>query len=128
MNIRKKLYVNAVLPLLLVGSIGAVLYATSRQVAEVTEQERVAAELVKGVFELTIVADEYMLNHSRRAERQWNMKYQSLGQLLEELRSGEQAEAAILARVRSEHQGIRVTFDQITANHQKEIGNQQHQA
>jgi signal transduction histidine kinase len=128
MNIRKKLYLNAVLPLILVASIGAVLYVTSRHVADVTAQERVAAELVKGVFELTIVADDYLLNHSERAERQWNMKYQSLGQLLGELRSREQAQAAILARMKSEHQGILATFNELAANHQKGIKSQERQA
>src|SRR5581483_7685080 len=128
MNIRKKLYLNAVLPLALVASIGVVLYMTGRYVSDVTAQERVAADLVKGVFELTTVADEYLLNHSERAQRQWGMKHQSLGQLLSELRSKEQVEEAILARVRSEHQGIRTTFSELTANYEKAAKNQQRQA
>lgn len=125
MNLRKKLYANAVLPLVLVVSIGAVLYMTGRQVVQATAQERVAADLVKGVFELTTVADEYLLNHSERAQRQWNMKHQSLGELLSELRPSEQAEQAILARVRNEHQGIRTTFVELAANYDRGVRNQQ---
>jgi signal transduction histidine kinase len=127
MNIRKKLYFNALLPLALVVSIGAVLYVTSRNVLEVTAQERIAADLIKGVFELTTVADEYLLNHSERAQRQWNMKHQSLGQLLGDLRAKEQAEDAILGRLRSEHRGIRTTFSELTANYEKAAKNQQRQ-
>ena len=124
MKIKTKLGINALLPLGLVVLTAVVLTGAARHIAVVTEQGRVANAIVKDVFELTIVADEYMLSHGERAHKQWGLKYGALGERLAQLAPREPRERAILERVRAEHQGLRATFAELTENHHKQVGNQ----
>lgn len=128
MNISTKLWINTGLSVALVVLTGAVLFGATRYVAAVTEQGRAANTIVKEVFELTMVADEYLMNRADRAQKQWHLKHDSLGRLLQGIQFGEAREQAILQRVRSEHQSIKATFAEVVANQTKRIENQAKQA
>ena len=127
MKIKTKLRINALLPVGLVVLAAIVLMGAGRYIAGVTEQGRVANAIVKDVFELTIVADEYMLSHGERAQKQWNLKYAALENRLASLMPHEPREQAILARVRAEHQGLRATFTELADNYRKQVHNQTQQ-
>jgi signal transduction histidine kinase len=124
MNISTKLWINTGLSVGLVILTGTVLFASSRYVAGIAEQGRAANTIVKEVFELTMVADEYLMNRAERAQRQWNLKHDSLGRLLQGIQFSEPGEQAILMRVRGEHQGIKATFAEVVENQAKRAGNQ----
>lgn len=124
MKIKTKLGINALLPIGLVLLTAAVLVGAARHIGGITEQGRLANAIVKDVFELTIVADEYMLSHGERAQKQWALKYDALEQRLAGLAPREPRERAILARVRAEHQGLRATFNELAENYRKQIHNQ----
>lgn len=127
MNISTKLWINTGLSVGLVVLTGTVLLASSRYVAGVTEQGRAANTIVKEVFELTMVADEYLMNRAERAQKQWNLKHDSLARLLQGIRFSEPGEQSILLRVRAEHQGIKATFAEVVENQGKRATNQSRQ-
>lgn len=128
MKIKTKLLVNSALPMALVAITGIVLFWASRYVGEVTDQARAANAIVKDVFELTVVADEYMLAHGERAHKQWNLKYESLGKRLHTIEPREVSEKAILTRIRAEHQGIKATFFELADNYRRQSFNLTQQA
>jgi len=128
MKIKTKLLINSALPMAVVAITGMVLFWASRYTAEVTDQARAANAIVKDVFELTIVADEYMLAHGERARKQWNLKYDALGKRLQVVAADDLNEKAILARIRAEHQGIKATFTELADNFRKQSFNQAQQA
>ncbi len=127
MNISTKLWINTGLSVGLVVVTGIVLLVSSRYVAAVTEQGRAANTIVKEVFELTMVADEYLMNRADRAQKQWNLKHDSLARLLQGIQFSEPGEQAILMRVRGEHQGIKATFTEVVDNQGKRAANQSRQ-
>ncbi len=127
MNISTKLWINTGLSVGLVVFTGVVLFAASRYIAGVTEQGRAANTIVKEVFELTMVADEYLMNRAERAQKQWNLKHDSLGKLLQGIQFSEPGEQAILMRIRGEHQGIKATFAGVVENQAKRAGSQSKQ-
>lgn len=117
MKIRSKLLINTGLSVGLVTLIGVVLLFTARYVGEISERGRIANDIVKGVFELTLISDEYLLNKQPRAIRQWNLRYVSLGELLSSLSYKEPAAQAVLGRIIQEHKGIKNTFESLIKNH-----------
>lgn len=127
MKIKTKLLANSLLPIGLVAVTGLVLFLAANYIADVTAQARAANAIVKDVFELTIVADEYMLSHGGRAQKQWNLKYESLGKRLQQMHADELTERAILDRIRTEYQGIRPTFAELADNHRRQSFNQAQQ-
>lgn len=128
MKIKTKLLANSLLPIGLVAVTGLVLFVAANYIADVTAQARAANAIVKDVFELTIVADEYMLSHGGRAQKQWNLKYESLGKRLQQMQADELSERAILARIRTEYQGIRATFAELADNHRRQSFNRSQQS
>ena len=117
MRIRSKLLVNTGLSAALVVLIGIVLLITTRYVGEISDRGRTANNIVKGVFELTIITDEYLLNRQPRAIQQWNLKYDSLAKIFGTLRYDNPEAQAILTRISQEHKGLKNTFDSLTQNH-----------
>ena len=124
MNISTKLWINTGLSIGLVVVTAIVLFASSRHVAGVAEQGRAANTIVKEVFELTMVADEYLMNRADRAQKQWNLKHDSLARLLQGIQFSESSEQSILMRVRGEHQSIKATFAEVVGNQAKRAENQ----
>ena len=76
MSIAKKLQLS----IFLTGGIallvfGAIVYRTSRHVGNAIEQNRTIEQVVRGVFELnTITNDYFLLHHEERAFAQWHMR------------------------------------------------------
>jgi len=119
MSIRKKLQFS-----ILVGGamavlvLGLVLAWTSRQVHEAVEQSRLIHDVVKGVFELNIVTNDYLLHHAERAQAQWQLKYGSLDQLLTGIEARNPEEEEILGRVIQEHAQLQPLFSQLVTDYQ----------
>ena len=120
MKIKSKLRINAALPVGLMLLTGVILFLASQYVGDVTERGRTANTIVKGVFELTIITDEYLLHRGERAQMQWNLKYESLNKLLKTIDFKAPREQAILQRIRQEHQGLKATFSELASSYVKQ--------
>lgn len=117
MSIRKKLQVS-----ILVGGamavlvIGLVLTWTSRQLHEATEQSEVIHAVVRGVFELSIVTNDYLLHHEERAKAQWQLRYGSLEQFLTGIDAQDREEEEVLGRIIEEHALLQALFSRLVAD------------
>jgi len=118
-NIKKKLQLIVIVTggvALLV--FGLILAWTSRQVSEAIEQNKVMDKVVKGVFELNIITNDYMLRHQERAQAQWQLRYRSLAKLLTKVEAKD-PEEEILGRVIQNHAEIQPLFSQVVANYDR---------
>ena len=120
MSIRKKLQLGILIAggvTLLVLSL--ILAQTSRQVIEAIEQSTAFSNIVRGVFELNIITNDYMLHHEERAQVQWQLRYSSLAQILTEVQ-GKYPEEEVLGRIIQDHAKLQPLFSQLASSHKGE--------
>ena len=125
MNIKAKLRINSLAPVVLVVIIAAILVITWRYVSDISERGKIANNIVKDVFELTLITDEYLLNSSARTIRQWQLKYDSLGESMSAIMLTSRDDQIIFERVKQEYRGIKTTFNELISNHEKQDALQQ---
>jgi len=119
-SIRKKLQLG----ILVTGGItllvfGLILAWTSRQVSEAIEQNKAVNNIVRGVFELNIITNDYLLHHEERAQAQWQLRYSSLAQILTEV-GAKYPEEEILNRVIQNHAELQPLFSQLVTSYEGE--------
>ena len=120
MSIKMKFWLS----ILVAGGIAALAFSliltwTSRQVGEAIEQSKAMDEVVKGVFELNIITNDYLLYHGDRAQTQWGLRYASLAQLLAEARFKDSEEQAMLEQITQIHADIQPLFSQLLTNYER---------
>ena len=119
MSIRKKLQLS-----ILVGGAMAVLVLgliatwTSREMHKAIEQSEVTHDVVRGVFELNIVTNDYLLHHEERAQEQWELRHGSLDQFLRGIEAQNSAEEEILSRIIQEHAQLQPLFSQLVTDYE----------
>ena len=91
MKIKTKLKISTILTTLIAIAIGVILLSTIQQLEDISEQEILAGEILSGVFELNILTNDYLTYQSERSKVQWQLKYDSIAELLgdEEFGTGE---------------------------------------
>ncbi len=65
--------------------ISLILFYISQQEKRALHKNRDINNIAKAVFNLCILTNEYVLDQSDRAERQWRIKYSSLSKPIESL-------------------------------------------
>lgn len=78
MKIKIKLQVSIILTIILTITVGLFLYMAIQSMKEGSRKEIIAAEIVKGMAELKIIAHEYLLHPGERSLIQWQSRYDSL--------------------------------------------------
>ncbi len=82
MKIKTKSRLNTVFLVVIVLMIGLTLFFTYHKMNAAIEKDKVIHDLNTGVFELTLMTHDYLLNHGTRALTQWQARYDSLGKVL----------------------------------------------
>jgi len=96
------------------------IYFTVHQCDKAMEKNRIANEIVKDVFELTIVSHDYSMYHEERPKAQWLSKYDSLGKLLKQaLEEFNSEEQAIIEDIYQIHESLETVFSQLVTNYEK---------
>ncbi len=67
-------------------AIGFVMFYALGQINREVIKSNSVGRLVKDIFELNIVTNEYVMHHEKRMQDQWNIKYNSLYSELEVIR------------------------------------------
>lgn len=100
--------------------IGVTLVVTFRTVAKSREMSRLSDDIIRGMFDLSIVSHEYVAEGEKRAEVQWRRKHESLTQLARDARGQTEEEQGILARVRRRLESIGALFGQLVLSREEE--------
>ncbi len=114
MKIKNKLYISAGISIVLVVVLLSVILVTSGRIAEENKKHQLLMDVYESVSELDIVTYDYLLHHEERMEHQWNIKHNSLGEILDGL-----AEEEGLLPIRADYATLGNLFSQVTANNEK---------
>ena len=100
------------------------IYFTSQKSTKLYEAQHRAAAIVKGVFELNIMTNDFILHRVLRSLEQWWLRYNSTARLLIEAgRFKSPKEHEIIGSLRVSHKAIGKTFFQlVTVLGRKGIG------
>jgi signal transduction histidine kinase len=78
MNIINQIRVSLVISLILAVVISGSIVVSYQNMQELTHQEDLAADVVRGGYELNYLTDDYLVNANPRARTQWEERYTSL--------------------------------------------------
>ncbi len=113
MKIKNKLYISAGISIVLVVALVSMVLVTSGRVAEENEKHQLLMDVYVSVSELDTITYDYLLHHEKRMEHQWDIKHDSLAEILEKAAKEEE-----LISVRADYTSIGDLFSQITANNE----------
>lgn len=114
MKIKNRLYVSAGISIILVATLLFVILVTSRRVSEVSGRHDLIDNVRVSISELDLITYDYLLHREKRMEHQWNLKYKSLGEVLDGL-----AEEEGLKSIHAAYSALGNLFSQITANYKE---------
>jgi PAS domain S-box-containing protein len=118
MRIKTKLQIATVLSLTVVLVIGSILFFSAQQVNKAIKKNKAADEIIKGLFELNILTNYYLIYHEERAKTQWKLKHNSLRKLLKQEEFKGLEEMIYLKRMRKSHEDMKTTFSQMVSNYE----------
>jgi len=112
MTIRTRLTLGAIICIGLASLFAAFLISSAQQVGEANEENALAGKLAKGMSELQILTNDYILHYEERAETQWYQKHDSITELLA---VGENTQGkAVYDGINHRHELIKNIFTQLT--------------
>lgn len=123
MKIKTKLQISAVLSISIALVISLVLFLASQEVDQAVQQSRAVYQIVKNVFELNLLLNDFLLRHGEQTEAGWQMKHESLGKLLAELSVRTMEEQQMLKEVRKNHTKTKALFQQLVAGNKEQRRN-----
>jgi len=118
MKIKTKLQITTVVSLIVALVIGSILFFSAQQVNEGIKKDMAADEIIRGLFELNILTNEYLMHHEERAKTQWQLKHDSIKRLLEEIEVKSPEKMVLLKRIRESHMDIKNIFSQMVLNYE----------
>ena len=118
MKIKTKLQITTVVSLIVALVIGSILFFSARQVNEAIKKEMAVDEIIRGLFELNILTNEYLMHHEERAKTQWQLKHDSIKRLLEEVEVKSPEKMVLLKRIRESHMDIKNIFSEMVSNYE----------
>jgi len=114
MTIKAKFQITTIIVAGLVSVVGVFIFFTNQRLSEAIETESTADKIVKGVFELNILTNDYLLFRNQRSSDQWWSRYDSTARLLIEVKASEGSkEQEIMDSLRKDHKSIATTFSQL---------------
>ena len=120
MKIKTKLLISSILTILITIAIGVILFSTTQQLGEISEEGVLAEEILNGVFELNILTHDYLTYQEERAKVQWQLKSDTISELLAEEKFETDEKQLILKRMRKNHDTLEPLFSQLVATYEKQ--------
>jgi len=114
MNIKSRLYMSAGISIIVVVILVSIVLVTSGRVAEESKKHGLLDNVRGSVLELDIVTYDYLLHREERMEQQWNIKHDSLGEILDGL-----AKEEGLKSIRADYATLGNLFSQVTENYRE---------
>ena len=114
MTIKAKFQITTIIVAGLVSVVGVFIFSTNQRLSEAIETNHRAQEIARGVFELNIVTNDYLLFRNQRSSEQWWSRYDSTARLLIEVKASEGSKKQeIMDSLRKDHKNIATTFFQL---------------
>ena len=114
MLIRTKLKIVIYLCILLAAMSSVTVFYSLRNMEQKLDERRNINDMVRGIFDLTVLTDEYLLYHEKRPLAQWNRQYNALAGLIE-MRAPEPSHRAYLVNLEDEYKDVKKLFSRLIA-------------
>jgi len=119
MGISRRLQLGTALSLAVALGVGLVLVDAIHDLELSVRRDRRVTAVLRGVFDLTMVTNDYVQHAEDRPRQQWLQKHASLGSDLSDPILDTAADAAALDRLRRGHKALAVLFGELVASHQE---------
>ena len=118
MKVRTSLFLLSALFVMLIVTLGLVMFSTSDLISREVTDSGAATRVIKDVLELNTVTYEYLTRHEERMQQQWLLKYDTLGKLLEGMKEAETHPEHLsrLESITSDYESLGDLFSQLQAN------------
>ncbi len=83
-----------------------------------SRKDTIADQVVKGVLELNITANDYLLYHSERARMQWQLRYDSLSELIQNWELQIPEDRISFAEMRHHHAKLKSVFLRLSIDYE----------
>ena len=113
MKIKTLLHVSFAILIITVIVIGSGVMMTAQQVRESIANSQVADKIVRDVFLLNLLTNDYLLNQGSRARTQWESKFDSLTRVLDSATFTHPDELSRFDTIRDEHYQLQPLFFQL---------------
>jgi PAS domain S-box-containing protein len=113
MNIKNQIRLSVLISMILVVVISASIVVSYQNMQELRVQETLAADVVRGGYELTYLSNDYLINAEPRARVQWEERYSSLQPIISQMKPGTPEEAQSLAIIRDYNEKAGTLFREI---------------
>lgn len=122
MKIKSKLKITMFVSIVAVVFCLCVLGKAFMRVSEASTLEKRADEIVRGVFELTMLTNDYLIHKSARAEQQWQIKHSQLTKLIKQSQVSGIDKVQLFETMCQDHETIQTLFVKLLAiNEMSEI-------
>lgn len=113
MNIKNQIRFSVFISLVLVAVISVSIIASYQDMQDLGQQESLAAEVVRGGYELSYLSNDYIINAEPRARTQWEERYASLQPIISQLKAGNPREAKSIENIREYNAKIGILFNEM---------------
>jgi len=114
MTIKAKFQITTIIVTGFALIVAVFVLSTNQRLKEIIEIEYRADEIVKGIFELNNLTNDYSLSRNQRSREQWWLRHDSTARLLIETEASEGSkEQEIIDSLREDQKGIATTFSQL---------------
>jgi PAS domain S-box-containing protein len=107
---------------------GAFMYASSKQLTAASINLKYVDTIMKSVFELNIVADEYLLHYEKRPHIQWEITVKKFSRHLGEKKFNDPNNQSLLIKIREDLGIVMAHFSDLVARHQASRNNLESQS
>lgn len=113
MNIKNQIRLSVILSLILAAVISGSIVVSYQTIQELQHQEDLAADVVRGGYELAYISNDYLTNAAPRARIQWEERYTSLQPIISQIKPGTEEEAQSLESIRDCNAKMGILFREI---------------
>ena len=114
MNIINQIRISLILSLVLAVAISGSIIMSYQNMQDFQRQENLAADVVRGGYELSYLSNDYLINAEPRARLQWEERYASLQPIISQLKPENKEEAQSIATIREYNENTGALFREIT--------------
>ncbi|MBU1398370.1 MAG: hypothetical protein KKH85_05700, partial [Proteobacteria bacterium] len=110
MKIRDKIKVGAAIVLVVAAVTGALFFYYAYRQEKALNEIKVSSDLIRKEFELIMFTQDYLKNHSKRAQEQMTAQHEVIGNILEKLTIAEEGKKEIYETIKENHKFNREKF------------------
>lgn len=113
MTIRTKLFLSVALVIILSLILGSIIFFSTARIDKTVEKGQKSDRIVREIFQLTLLLNDYLMYHEERSAKQWQIKHKAIGNLLASQHYNDPKDQAIHEDIIKTHASAAEDFTQL---------------